>query len=203
MIKNSHFLRLLDLSTLHQPPHQLSLIRQLVSRTYCCWRWGSEKGISAGLAFGAAVFGEEVAPRERLHFCEMIWFAGIYARLENEATHFARTQQKLLREWHAFHGQPCASGDDMNIIQVGRPAVSRYHRNRKYFRGGKGIDNDVHDFPNARYGLKLGGFMLLTPVSNVEPSSDSRADSSSCSGLQAEAAEAGPREQAPIHMTDE
>ena len=56
--------------------------------------------------------------------------------------------------------------------------------------------NDVHDFPNARYGLKLGGFMLLTPVSNVEPSSDSRADSSSCSGLQAEAAEAGPREQA-------
>ena len=125
------------------------------------------------------------------------------ARLENEATHFARTQQKLLREWHAFHGQPCASGDDMNIIQVGRPAVSRYHRNRKYFRGGKGIDNDVHDFPNARYGLKLGGFMLLAPVSNVEPSSDSQADSSSCSGLQAEAAEAGPREQAPIHMTDE
>ena len=62
------------------------------------------------------------------------------ARLENEATHFARTQQKLLREWHAYHGQPCASGDDMNIIQVGRPAVSRYHRNRKYFRGGKGID---------------------------------------------------------------
>ena len=60
--------------------------------------------------------------------------------------------------------QPCASGDDMNIIQVGRPAVSRYHQNRKMFGNGKGINHEVHDFPNARYGLKLGGFMLLTPV---------------------------------------
>jgi len=32
------------------------------------------------------------------------------------------------------------------------------------FGNGKGINHEVHDFPNARYGLKLGGFMLLTPV---------------------------------------
>ena len=65
----------------------------------------------------------------------------------------------------------------MNIIQVGRPSVSRYHQNRKFFGNGKGIgiNHEVHDFPNARYGLKLGGFMLLTPV-KAAPSSASEAD---------------------------
>jgi hypothetical protein len=110
-----------------------------------------KKSVSGGKYFGAV--NARVVPTTN------------NARLVNEATHVARTQQRLLREWHAFHGQPCASGDDMNIIQVGRPAVSRYHRNRKFFEAGKGIDHDVHDFPNARYGLKLGRFMLLTPVS--------------------------------------
>lgn len=126
-----------------------------------------EKGMSKDTV--ARIFS---APRKKTVAAKK-YFGSVNARVvpttnnatpETEATHFARTQQKLLREWHAFHGQPCASGDDMNIIQVGRPAVSRYHRNRKFFGGGKRIDHDVHDFPNARYGLKLGGFMLLTPV---------------------------------------
>jgi hypothetical protein len=38
---------------------------------------------------------------------------------------------------------------------------------------GLGINHKVHDFPNARYGLKLGGFMLLTPV-NAAPSAACR-----------------------------
>ena len=53
-----------------------------------------------------------------------------------------------------------APGDDMNIIQVDRPAVSRYHQISKFFAEGEGPDYAVHDFPNAAYGIKLGGFMV-------------------------------------------
>ena len=44
----------------------------------------------------------------------------------------------------------------MNIIQVGRPAVSRYHQINKFYAEGEGPDYAVHDFPNAAYGIKLG-----------------------------------------------
>jgi hypothetical protein len=84
------------------------------------------------------------------------------ARPISEGAHFARSQQKLLQEWHAFHGQTNVSGDDMNIIQVGRPAVSRYHQQRLFYMQGKSPDHDVHDFPTAELGLKLGGFMVLS-----------------------------------------
>jgi hypothetical protein len=60
------------------------------------------------------------------------------ARAITEEVHFARAQQKLFREFHAYHNQPWYSGDDMNIIQVGRPAVSRYHRNRRFSWKAKG-----------------------------------------------------------------
>ena len=83
------------------------------------------------------------------------------ARPMPKLTHFARAKQKLYKEWFAFYGQPILSGDDMNIIQVGRPAVSRYHQTRKFFQQGQGINHEVHDFPSAEMGLKLGGFMLL------------------------------------------
>ena len=43
----------------------------------------------------------------------------------------------------------------MNIIQVGRPAVSRYHQQPRFFPGGKGVDHTVHDFPVAELGIKL------------------------------------------------
>ena len=43
-------------------------------------------------------------------------------------THFARAKQKLFMEWFWLHGQPILCGDDMNIINVGRAAVSRYHQ---------------------------------------------------------------------------
>jgi hypothetical protein len=84
------------------------------------------------------------------------------ARRMDSATHFARAQQNLLAEWHAYHEQLNFSGDDMNIIQVGRPAVSRYHQTRKFNMNGKGVDYDVHDFPTAELGMKLGGFMVLS-----------------------------------------
>jgi hypothetical protein len=61
--------------------------------------------------------------------------------------------------------QPVFSGDDMNTIQVGRPAVSRYHRQRRYFAEGEGYNFRTHDFPHAWAGVKLGGFMLLNGYS--------------------------------------
>ena len=74
---------------------------------------------------------------------------------------------KLLQEWHAFHGQVNMSGDDMNIIQVGRPAVSRYHQTRKFYMKNEGVNYDAHDFPSSELGLKLGGFMMLSSVETV------------------------------------
>jgi hypothetical protein len=46
----------------------------------------------------------------------------------------------------------------MNIIQVGRPAVSCY---RELFLTNMSVNYDVHTFPTSQFGLKLGGFMLL------------------------------------------
>jgi hypothetical protein len=77
-----------------------------------------------------------------------------------DQTHFARAQQKLLKEWHADRAGVNFSGDDMNIIQVGRPAVSRYHNSKKFYPQNASPDYDVHDFPTAELGLKLGGFMI-------------------------------------------
>ena len=48
----------------------------------------------------------------------------------------------------------------MNIFQVGCPAVSRYHQISRFYPEGEGPDYAVHDFPNAAYGIKLGGFMV-------------------------------------------
>ena len=53
------------------------------------------------------------------------------------------------------------SGDDMNIIQVGRPAVSRYHQIKGFYPPGETPNFTVHDFPNSEYGIKLGGFMIM------------------------------------------
>ena len=74
-----------------------------------------------------------------------------------------------------LHGQPCASGDDMNIIQVGRAAVSRYHQINRLFGCGAGPNHEIHDFPLPELGIKLGGFMILS--SSVPASSRPRSNS--------------------------
>ena len=53
------------------------------------------------------------------------------------------------------------SEDDMNIIQIERPAVSRYHQQQRFFMAGEGPDHQTHDFPSSHLGIKLGGFMTL------------------------------------------
>ena len=80
-------------------------------------------------------------------------------RPTTEGTHYGRAEQGLITEFIYSFGQLNMSGNDMNIIQVGRPAVSRYHQINKFFAEGEGPDYAVHDFPNAAYGIKLGGFM--------------------------------------------
>ena len=80
-------------------------------------------------------------------------------RPTTEGTH-DREEQGLITEFIHSFGQLNMSGDDMNIIQVGRPAVSKYHQISKFFAEGEGPDYAVHDFPNAAYGIKLGGFMI-------------------------------------------
>ena len=66
-------------------------------------------------------------------------------------------QRKIIDEFFASYGQLIMSGDDMNIIQVGRPAVSRYHQVVGFYPVGEGPNFAVHDFPNAEYGIKLAG----------------------------------------------
>ena len=66
-----------------------------------------------------------------------------------------------MKELFALFGQPIFSGDDMNIIQVGRSAVSRYHQTRRFFEEGLGDDQGTHDFAVSELGVKMGGCMLL------------------------------------------
>ena len=56
----------------------------------------------------------------------------------------------------------------MNLIQVGRPEVSRYHNTSKFYMNDEGVDYEVHDWPTAELGLKLGGFMLLKDMDNAD-----------------------------------
>ena len=78
----------------------------------------------------------------------------------SDLMHYGRANQKLLKEWHELYRQPRISGDDMNTLQVGRPIASRYHRNRRFYRQGKGVNHKIHDFPSSEMGIKLGGFMV-------------------------------------------
>jgi hypothetical protein len=55
----------------------------------------------------------------------------------------------------------------MNIIQVGRPAVSRYHDHRRFYMTDEGVNYDVHDLPCGELDLTLGGFMALSGTENL------------------------------------
>ena len=94
-------------------------------------------------------------------------------RAITKGVHFARAERKLSYEFFVRYGQLNMSGDDMNIIQVGRPAVSRYHQIKGFFPPGESPNFTVHDFPNSEYGIKLGGFMVMGS-SNVSAASSAR-----------------------------
>ena len=74
---------------------------------------------------------------------------------------FGRSENRKRREWHSFWQQLNGSGDDMNIIQVGRAAVSRYHQQGRWYIVGEGPNHEIHDWPSPELGIKLGGYMLL------------------------------------------
>ena len=79
-------------------------------------------------------------------------------------THWARVQVKLLMEFQAFHQQLNCSGDDMNVIQVGRPAVSRYHNTRKFYMTDEGVDYEVHDWPTAASWVSSWGALCFSMI---------------------------------------
>lgn len=91
--------------------------------------------------------------------------------------HYHRSAQGLLFEFFTHFGQLSMSHDDMNIIQVGRPAVSRYHQCRKFFLQGRGFNFATHDFPSARYGIKCGGLMVLQPKGGSKSEGRERSNS--------------------------
>ena len=76
---------------------------------------------------------------------------------------FGRSENRKRREWHSFWQQLNGSGDDMNIIQVGRAAVSRYHQQGRWYIVGEGPNHEIHDWPSPELGIKLGVtvYMLL------------------------------------------
>lgn len=74
--------------------------------------------------------------------------------------HYYRSEVKMLVECFEHFGFPTMSMDDMNAIQVGRPAVSRYHQNKSFFKLGKGKNYATHDFPHAKYNIKAGGMLI-------------------------------------------
>ena len=51
----------------------------------------------------------------------------------------------------------------MNIIQVGRAAVSRYHQQGRWYMVSEGPNHEIHDWPSPELGIKLGRYMLLPP----------------------------------------
>ena len=63
----------------------------------------------------------------------------------------------------------------MNIIQVGRPAVSRYHQIHKFDPVGEGPDFAVHDFPNAKYGIKFRGIYVQEALSGDKVKGEKKA----------------------------
>jgi hypothetical protein len=56
----------------------------------------------------------------------------------------------------------------MNIIQIERPAVSRYLEQQRFFLAGDRPDHQTHDFPSSHVGNKLGGFMTLQSNAHIQ-----------------------------------
>ena len=79
-----------------------------------------------------------------------------------------------MKEWFASYGQLSVSSDNMNLIQVGRPAVSRYHQLQRWYLKNQGPDHQVHDLPTAHLGLKLGGFMIVPGHRHAQPRTHKR-----------------------------
>ena len=56
--------------------------------------------------------------------------------------------------------RPLSHGGVSRALIGYRPVVSRYHRNRCFFRRGQGVNHVIHNFPSVELGLKLGRIMI-------------------------------------------
>ena len=71
---------------------------------------------------------------------------------------------KMAMEFSARHSHrvQTVSADDMNKVNIGVPAVSRYHQLRRFFAVADGPNMPDHDFPvTKRNKLIPSGYMLL------------------------------------------
>ena len=88
----------------------------------------------------------------------------------HEDIHFCSSQVKIAMEFGAKHDDKVAvmSADDMNKVNIGVPAVSRYHQLRHFFMSGDDPNLPDHDFP-VTGGNKIvpSGYMFLKPRRTV------------------------------------
>lgn len=97
----------------------------------------------------------------------------------HEDRHFCASQVKLAMEFGAKHADNVAtvSADDMNKVNIGVPAVSRYHQLRHFFLSGDSPDLPDHDFPvTGSNKIVPSGYMFLNTRRSVSgrPSSADR-----------------------------
>ena len=66
---------------------------------------------------------------------------------QHEDLHYTRAQVAYVNEMMETYGAICLSCDDKNKINVGTPAVSRYHQLSKFFLQGDAPKYYNHHFP--------------------------------------------------------
>ena len=94
--------------------------------------------------------------------------------------HYLFSRNKFRREFVSMFPRPASilPTDDMAKIEVGPPAVSRYHQVRKTFMKDDNMNLPDHDFPIPGYLSNASGYMWLqnnpqhqTLVNNLQSSS--------------------------------
>ena len=85
--------------------------------------------------------------------------------------HYLFARNKHRREFASLFNDDInlISLDDMSKVEVGAPAVSRYHQIRSIFPTNNMSNLPEHDFPVSGYFLNVSGYMMLD---NNKPSDD-------------------------------
>jgi len=90
------------------------------------------------------------------------------ARGENMDQHYLSSQCKYLGEFATKYQKETVqySGDTMNKVLMGPPAVSRYHQPNGFMPVMDSTNQPDHDFPSGKnYKLQVAGFMHLNQYS--------------------------------------
>ena len=90
--------------------------------------------------------------------------------------HYTRAQVKMAHELFALYPNEGLriSADDKNKIHIGKLAVSRYFKLRKYFPQTDSPNYPTHDFPQANTKINPSGYMILTEKAKPRSQSETR-----------------------------